>query len=84
MNKVTRRVVWLGFLMLVVAALTAVTALHGTTPTTTFANDSKHHPTPTPLTSIDFLPLSAGVFPRAAFLSFSTFLFLLCFLLVHS
>lgn len=36
------------------------------------------------LTSIDFLPLSAGVFPRAAFLSFSTFLFLLCFLLVHS
>src|SRR6266699_3169678 len=48
MNKVTRRVVWLGFLMLVVAALTAVTALHGTTPTTTFANDSKHHPTPTP------------------------------------
>src|SRR5713226_7224657 len=48
MNKVTRRVVWLASLLLVVAALTAVTALHGTTPTTTFANDSKHHPTPTP------------------------------------
>src|SRR5260370_23444549 len=48
MNKVMRRGVWLGFLLLVVATLTAVTALHGTTPTTTFANDSKHHPTPTP------------------------------------
>ncbi len=48
MNKVMRRGVWLGFLLLVVAALTAVTALHGTTPTTTFAHDSKHHPTPTP------------------------------------
>ena len=48
MNKVTRRGVWLGFLLLVVATLTAVTALHGTTPTTTFAHDSKHHPTPTP------------------------------------
>src|SRR5216683_1895601 len=48
MNKVTRRVVWLASLLLVVAALTAVTALHGTTPTTTFAHDSKHHPTPTP------------------------------------
>src|SRR5258708_10969407 len=48
MNKVTRRVVWLASLLLLVAALTAVTALHGTTPTTTFAHDSKHHPTPTP------------------------------------
>ena len=48
MNKVTRRGVWLASLLLVVAALTAVTALHGTTPTTTFAHDSKHHPTPTP------------------------------------
>src|SRR5258707_9444846 len=48
MNKVTRRGVWLASLLLVVAALTAVTALHGTTPTTTFAPDSKHHPTPTP------------------------------------
>src|SRR5260221_6516119 len=47
MNKVTRRVVWLASLLLVVAALTAVTALHGTTPTTTFAHDS-HHRTPTP------------------------------------
>src|SRR5258708_11257690 len=48
MNKVMRRGVWLASLLLVVAALTAVTALHGTTPTTTFAHDSKHHPTPTP------------------------------------
>ena len=32
MKKVTRRVVWLGFLLLVVAALTAVTALNVTTP----------------------------------------------------
>ena len=37
-----------------------------------------------PLTSIDFLPLGAGMFPRAAFLSFATFLFLLRFLLLHS
>jgi Putative Ig domain len=51
MNKVTRRVVWLASLLLVVAALTAVTALHGTTPTTTFAHDSHHRtPTPTPTT----------------------------------
>ena len=51
MNKVTRRVVWLGSLLLVVAALTAVTTLHGTTPTTTFALDSRHKtPTPTPTT----------------------------------
>ena len=35
------------------------------------------------LTSIDFLLLGAGTCPRAAFLSFSTFLFLVCFLLVH-
>jgi hypothetical protein len=51
MNKVTRRVVWLGSLLLVVAALTAVTTLHGTTPATTFAYDSRHRtPTPTPTT----------------------------------
>ena len=31
--------------------------------------------------SIDFLPLCAGTFPRTAFLSFATFLFLLRFLL---
>ena len=35
------------------------------------------------LTSIDFLLLGAGTFPRSAFLSFSTFLFLVCFLFVH-
>jgi Putative Ig domain len=51
MNKLTRRVFWLSILLLVVAALTAVTALHGTTPTTTFAHDSRHRtPTPTPTT----------------------------------
>src|SRR5712692_5011247 len=49
MKKVQRRVVWLGFLLLVVAALAAVTTLHGTTPTTTFALDGRHKtPTPTP------------------------------------
>src|SRR5216684_4271675 len=47
MNKVQRRVVWLASLLLVVAALAAVTALPGTTPTTTFALD-RHHRTPTP------------------------------------
>src|SRR5947208_1591405 len=36
------------------------------------------------LTSIDFLPLGAGTFPRSAFLSFATVLFLVRFLLVHS
>src|SRR5258707_9356160 len=51
MKKVQRRVVWLGFLLLVVAALAAVTTLHGTTPTTTFALDGRHRtPTPTPTT----------------------------------
>ncbi len=51
MKKVQRRVVWLGFLLLVVAALAAVTTLHGTTPTTTFALDGRHKtPTPTPTT----------------------------------
>src|SRR5260221_13341434 len=51
MNKLTRRVVSLASLLLVVAARTAVTALHGTTPTTTFAHDSRHGtPTPTPTT----------------------------------
>jgi hypothetical protein len=48
MKKVQRRVFWLGFLLLVVAALTAVTTLHGTNPTT-FALDSQQTtPTPTP------------------------------------
>jgi hypothetical protein len=51
MNKLTRRVFWLASLLLVVAALTAVTALHSTTPTTTFAHDARHRtPTPTPTT----------------------------------
>src|SRR5258708_10047354 len=51
MKKVQRRVVWLGFLLLVVAALGAVTTLYGTTPTTTFALDGRHKPpTPTPTT----------------------------------
>src|SRR5258708_9848551 len=51
MKKVQRRVVWLGFLLLVVAALGAVTTLYGTTPTTTFAVDGRHKtPTPTPTT----------------------------------
>src|SRR5258708_11775644 len=51
MKKVQRRGVWLGFLLLVVAALAAVTTLHGTTPTTTFALDGRHKtPTPTPTT----------------------------------
>src|SRR5216683_4824296 len=36
------------------------------------------------LTSIGFLPLGAGLFPRSAFLSFSTLLFLLRFLLVQN
>ena len=36
------------------------------------------------LTSIDFLPQGADTFPRSAFLSFATFLFLVRFLLVHS
>jgi hypothetical protein len=51
MNKVQRRVVWLASLLLVVAALTAITALPGTHTTTTFAHDSRHRtPTPTPTT----------------------------------
>jgi len=39
---------------------------------------------PRGLTSIDFLPLCAGMFARAAFLSFSTLLFLLRFFLVQN
>lgn len=51
MNKLTGRIFWLASLLLVVAALTAVTALHSTTPTTTFAHDTRHRtPTPTPTT----------------------------------
>jgi hypothetical protein len=51
MKQVHRRVVWLGILLLVVAALTALTALPGTTKATTFARDSHHRtPTPTPTT----------------------------------
>jgi hypothetical protein len=51
MNKVHKRVFWLASLLLVVAALTAITALHETTPTATFALDSHHRtPTPTPTT----------------------------------
>src|SRR5258708_29639654 len=51
MNKLTRRVVWLVSLLLIVAELTAITALPGTTPTTTFALD-RHHQTPTPTPTI--------------------------------
>src|SRR6266851_9751421 len=51
MNKLTRRVVWLASLLLIVAALTAVTTVRGMTPTTTFALASHHRtPTPTPTT----------------------------------
>jgi len=42
MNKVTRRGIWLGFLLLVVAAMTAVTALKVMTPTTAFAHNRLH------------------------------------------
>src|SRR5260221_6133198 len=45
------RVFWLASLLLVVAAMTAITALPGTHTTTTFAHDSRHRtPTPTPTT----------------------------------
>jgi hypothetical protein len=37
-----------------------------------------------PLTSIGFLTVSAGTFPRSTFLSFATILLLLRFLLLHS
>ena len=51
MNKVHRRVFWLASLLLVVAALTAVTALPGKTAPTTFAQVARHRtPTPTPTT----------------------------------
>src|SRR5260370_22642737 len=51
MNKLTRRVVWLASLLLVVAALTAVTAVNGAAHTRTSAYDSRHRtPTPTPTT----------------------------------
>jgi hypothetical protein len=51
MNKLTRRVVWLASLLIIVAALTTITARPGTHTTTTFAHDSRHRtPTPTPTT----------------------------------
>jgi len=51
MKQVHRRVVWLGILLLIVAIMTALTALPGTTKATTFARDSRHRtPTPTPTT----------------------------------
>src|SRR5260221_7193340 len=51
MKQVHTRVFWLASLLLVVAAMTAITALPGTHPTTRFARDSRHRtPTPTPTT----------------------------------
>src|SRR5258708_15059440 len=51
MKQVHTRVFWLASLLLVVAAMTAIAALPGTHPTTTFARDSRHRtPTPTPTT----------------------------------
>src|SRR5258708_39726087 len=51
MKQVHTRVFWLALLLLVVAAMTAIEALPGTHPTTTFARDSRHRtPTPTPTT----------------------------------
>jgi len=51
MKQVHRRVVWLGIHLLIVAIMTALTALPGTTKATTFARDSRHRtPTPTPTT----------------------------------
>src|SRR5258708_7480108 len=58
MNQVHKRVFWLASLLLVVAAMTAITALPGTQTTTTFAHDSRPRtltptpttPTPTPTT----------------------------------
>src|SRR5438034_9177877 len=53
MRHVHTRVFWLASLLLVVAALTAITALPGTHTPTTFARDSRHRtPTPTPTTPI--------------------------------
>src|SRR5437773_11875887 len=51
MKQVHKRVFWLASLLLVVAALTAITTLPETHTTTTFAHDSRHQtPTPTPTT----------------------------------
>ncbi len=58
MKQVHKRVFWLASLLLVVAAMTAITALPGTQTTTTFAHDSRPRtltptpttPTPTPTT----------------------------------
>jgi len=52
MKQVHKRVFWLASLLLVVAAMTTITALPGTHTTTTFAQDSRHRtPTPTPTIS---------------------------------
>ena len=51
MKQVHPRVFWLASLLLLVAAMTAMTALPGTHTPTTFAHDSRHQtPTPTPTT----------------------------------
>src|SRR5258708_18344997 len=51
MKQVHKRVCWLASLLLVVAAMPAITALPGTQTTTTFAHDSRPRtPTPTPTT----------------------------------
>jgi hypothetical protein len=51
MKQVHKRVFWLASLLLVVAAMTAITALPGMHTTTTFAHDSRQRtPTPTPTT----------------------------------
>src|SRR5215472_17362621 len=51
MKQVHTRVFWLASLLLVVAAMTAITELPGTHAPTTFAHDSRHRtPTPTPTT----------------------------------
>src|SRR5260370_9929887 len=51
MKQVHTRVFWLASLLLVVAAMTAITALPGTQTTTTFAHDRRPRtPTPTPTT----------------------------------
>src|SRR6266516_1876651 len=52
MEQVHKRVFWLTSLLLVMAAMTTITALPGTHTTTTFAQDSRHRtPTPTPTIS---------------------------------
>jgi large repetitive protein len=64
MKQVHRRVVGLGILLLVVTIMTAVTALNVTTPTTTFALDSRHRtPTPTPTSTIPPLVITTTSLP---------------------